>query len=554
MGLSFRLFRRITALVWFSQTCTELKKGGIFLNRVHQTPITMTELNMIKPNHGSVLFTPDSPANRKLRQLVAPPEWENPIPDGKYNLVVIGAGSGGLVTAAGAAGLGAKVALIEKHALGGDCLNVGCVPSKALLAAAKRAAAVKHAGDFGVRVNADGEVDFPALMTRTRELRARIAPNDSAQRFKELGVDVFLGEGRFKDGETIVVGDRELKYAKAVIATGARAIVLPIPGLAEAGALTNESLFSLTELPRRLAVIGAGPIGCEMAQAFARFGSEVTLFEVECRILPREDAAAAEIVENALRADGVQTVCEVKITGVERYGNIRRVTIERGNATEHLDFDQILIGVGRAPNVENLGLEAAGVDYDPRQGITVNDTLRTTNPKIFAVGDVAMQYKFTHMADATARLVIQNALFKGRRKYTGLLVPWCTYTQPEIAHVGLYEAEARERHGRKVQTFEQSFEDIDRSILEGHTAGLVKIHSHKGRILGATIVGEHAGDLISEISVAIRSGMKLGELAGVIHPYPTSAEAIRRLGDAYNRTRLTPLARKLFAWWLGFTR
>ncbi|MBI1194852.1 MAG: FAD-containing oxidoreductase [Gammaproteobacteria bacterium] len=509
---------------------------------------------MKRINNDTAIFTPESPANRKLRQLVAPPDWRNPVPSGKYNLVVIGAGSGGLITAAGAAGLGAKVALIEKHALGGDCLNVGCVPSKALLAAAKRISAVKHAGDFGVRLDAGTQVDFPAVMTRMRELRVRIAPNDSAQRFKELGVDVYLGEGQFTDGETIVVGDQKLKFSKAVIATGARAIVLPIPGLAEAVALTNESLFSLTELPKRLAVIGAGPIGCEMAQAFARFGSEVTLFEVECRILPREDIDAARIVESAMRADGVQTICEAKITQVERHGDTRRVTIERADAAERLEFDQILIGVGRAPNVENLGLEAAGVDYDKRLGVKVDDTLRTTNPKIFAVGDVAMKYKFTHMADATARLVIQNALFKGRKKYTDLLVPWCTYTQPEIAHVGLYESESKEQFGDGVQTFKQSFEEIDRSILEGHTEGFVKIYSHKGRILGATIVGEHAGDLISEVSVAMRSGMKLGELASVIHPYPTTAEAIRRLGDAYNRTRLTPLARKLFAWWLNVTR
>jgi len=514
-----------------------------------QTPSSMPDTL-----HDLPLFIPESPANQQLRKLVAPDDWQNPEPSGRYNLVVIGAGSGGLVTAAGAAGLGAKVALIEKHALGGDCLNVGCVPSKALLSAAKRVAAVKHAGEYGVRLPHEAEVDFPAIMERMRELRAKIAPNDSAERFKALGVDVFLGEGRFKDDATITVGDRELTFSKAVIATGARALVLPIPGLADAGALTNESLFSLTELPKRLAVIGAGPIGCEMAQAFARFGSEVTLFEAECRILPREDDAAAKIIEHALRADGVQTICEAKITRVERQEGIRRVTIERANATEHLDFDQILIGVGRAPNVDQLGLEAAGVDYDPRLGVKVDDTLRTTNPKIFAVGDVAMKYKFTHMADATARLVIQNTLFKGRKKYTDLLVPWCTYTQPEIAHVGLYESEAKARFGDKLLTFEQSFEDIDRSILEGHTEGFVKIHAHKGNIVGATIVGEQAGDLISEVSVAMRAGMKLGALAGVIHPYPTTAEAIRRLGDAYNRTRFTPLAQKLFAWWLKLTR
>ncbi|TVR52122.1 MAG: mercuric reductase [Puniceicoccaceae bacterium] len=500
------------------------------------------------------LFHPDTEANQTLRRHVAPPDWVNPKPSGRYNLVVIGAGGGGLVTAAGAAGLGAKVALIEKHALGGDCLNVGCVPSKALLAAAKRAAAVRKAGEFGVSLNDGYKVDFPALMERMRRLRAEIAPHDSAERFAGLGIDVFLGEGRFADRETVMVGETALRFSKAVIATGGRAIVLPIPGLEEAGALTNETLFSLTELPPRLAVIGAGPIGCEMAQAFARFGSKVTLFEAECRILPREDEEAATVVRQALHRDGVESICEVKIERAEAAGAEKRLHLVHRGESKTLDFDAILVGVGRAPNVDGLGLEEAGVAYDPRTGVTVDARLCTTNPRIFALGDVAMKYKFTHMAGATARLVIQNALFKGRKKHTDLLVPWCTYTQPELAHVGLYEHEARERHGDAVQTFTQPFSAMDRSILEGQTEGFVKVHAVKGRILGATIVGEHAGDLISEITVAMRAGMKLGTLSGVIHPYPTAAEAIQRIGDAYNRTRFTPLLRKLFAKWLAWTR
>jgi pyruvate/2-oxoglutarate dehydrogenase complex dihydrolipoamide dehydrogenase (E3) component len=431
---------------------------------------------------------------------------------------------------------------------------VGCVPSKALLAAAKEAAAVRGASAYGVRGAEGATVDFPAVMERMRELRALIGPNDSAERFRDLGIDVFLGEGRFTDGETVEVGGTELKFSKAVIATGARAIVLPIPGLEEAGALTNETLFSLTELPKRLAVIGAGPIGCEMAQAFARFGSEVTLFEADCKILPREDQDAAKVVEAALERDGVRTICDAKIEKVSRDGDIRQVTLEQKGETKHWAFDQILVGVGRAPNVEGLGLEAADVRYDKRKGVEVDDRLKTSNSRIFAVGDVAMQYKFTHMADATARIVIQNALFKGRKKYTDLLVPWCTYTQPEIAHVGLYEEEAKERHGEGLQTFTQNFDEIDRSILEGRTEGFVRVHAVKGEIVGATIVGEHAGDLISEFSVAMRAGMKLGSLASVIHPYPTTAEAIRKLGDAYNRTRFTPLVAKLFKKWLSWTR
>ncbi|MFU8848389.1 MAG: mercuric reductase [Opitutales bacterium] len=505
------------------------------------------------PDNNSI-FQPQTPANDKLRQDVAPPDWVNPEPAEKYNLVVIGAGSGGLVTAAGAAGLGAKVALIERNALGGDCLNVGCVPSKALLSAAKRAAALGDAGDYGVRLPGGSEVDFPAVMERMRELRAAIGPNDSAKRFKGLGIDVFLGEGRFKDGATIEVDGKELKFAKAVIATGGRAIVLPIPGLKEAGALTNETLFSLTELPRRFAVIGAGPIGCEMAQAFARLGSEVTLFEAQCKILSREDQDAAKIVEAALEHDGVRTICNAKIERVERDGDVRTIRFESEGESKSWEFDQILVGVGRAPNVKGIGLEAAGVEFDERKGVSVDAQLRTSNPKIFAVGDVAMDYKFTHMAGATARIVIQNALFKGRKKHTDLIVPWCTYTQPEIAHVGLYEEAAKEEYGEAVQTFTQAFAEIDRSILEAHTDGFVKVHAVKGRIVGATIVGEHAGDLISEITLAMQAGMKLGSLASVIHPYPTTAEAIQRIGDAYNRTRFTPLLAKLFKKWLSWTR
>ncbi|NBB79957.1 MAG: FAD-containing oxidoreductase [Verrucomicrobia bacterium] len=509
----------------------------------------MTDANTTK----NPIFEPETEANQRLRKDVAPPDWVNPEAAEKYNLVVIGAGSGGLVTAAGAAGLGARVALIERDALGGDCLNVGCVPSKALLSAAKRAAAVRDASGYGVSLPGGSEVDFSAVMERMRELRASIGPNDSAERFKELGIDVFLGEGRFKNEATIEVDGKELKFAKAVIATGGRAIVLPIPGLKEAGALTNETLFSLTELPRRFAVIGAGPIGCEMAQAFARLGSEVTLFEAQCKILPREDADAAKVVEAALERDGVRTVCDAKIEQVGREGDLRTIRIEHEGATQTWEFDQILVGVGRAPNVEGIGLENADVEFDKRKGVSVDAQLRTSNPKIFAVGDVAMDYKFTHMADATARIVIQNALFKGRKKHTDLLVPWCTYTQPEIAHVGLYEQEAKAQHGDALQTFRQDFSEIDRSILEGDTEGFVKMHTVKGKIVGATIVGEHAGDLISEITVAMQGGVKLGALSAVIHPYPTTAEAIQRIGDAYNKTRFTPLVAKLFKTWLKWT-
>ena len=340
--------------------------------------------------------------NQKLASAVHPPEWVNPEPDERYNLVVIGAGTAGLVTAAGAAGLGAKVALVERELMGGDCLNVGCVPSKALIRAARAAADVRDAGTFGVYVPEGVHVDFGAVMERMRRLRASISHADSAERFRSLGVDVFLGEGRFVDGSTVEVGGRHLRFRKAVIATGARAIVLPIPGLAEARPLTNETVFSLTELPRRLAVIGAGPIGCELAQVFTRFGSEVRLIEVMERILGREDPDAAKIVADALVRDGVDLACSRNVKRVEVRGSEKVLTVECEGETSEVVVDEILIGVGRAPNVECLNLEAVGVAFDP-QGIVVDDRLRTTNPQIFSAGDVSSTYKFTHAADFLAR-------------------------------------------------------------------------------------------------------------------------------------------------------
>ena len=320
--------------------------------------------------------------------------------------------------------------------------------------------------------------------------------------------------------------------------------------------LTNETVFSLTELPKRLAVIGAGPIGCELAQSFARFGSEVTLFEAECKILPREDQDAAEIVREALHRDGIRSLCEVKTTNIDQAaaGGPKRIHYERKGESHVDEFDDILVGVGRAPNVEGLNLEAAGVEYS-KFGITVNDKLQTTNKRIFAAGDVCLKYKFTHTADAAARIVLRNALFMGRAKVSALTVPWCTYTDPEIAHIGLYPAEAEEK-GIEIETFTQKFDHVDRAILEGHTEGMVKVHVKKGsdEIVGATIVGAHAGEMISELSVAITNKVGLGKIANTIHPYPTESEAIKRVADAYNRTKLTPRVSKMFKKWLAWQR
>ncbi|UCF36865.1 MAG: mercuric reductase [Acidobacteriota bacterium] len=493
--------------------------------------------------------------DQSLLDQVHPTDWVNPLPQSRYNLVVIGGGTAGLVTAAGAAGLGARVALVERHLMGGDCLNFGCVPSKALIRSSRGVADARSAGKLGVRRTEAAVADFPAVMERLRSIRAGISRHDSVHRFSELGVDVFLGEGRFAGPDRIEVGDQILRFSKAVIATGARASVPPIPGLVEAGYLTNETIFSLTELPARLAIVGGGPIGCELAQAFSRLGSKVTLIELEKRFLPREDPEAAELLKTVFVEEEIDLRLNTRLSRVENSASEKRLVLESDGNVDSLDVDQILIGTGRSPNVAGLNLERAGVHYSTSGGIEVDDHLRTTNRRIFAAGDVVMQHQFTHAADASARIVIQNALFLGRKKASRLVIPWCTYTSPEIAHVGLSESESRVR-GIEIRTFKTKLSSVDRAVLDGEERGFVKIHVGKrsDQILGATIVATSAGDMISEVTLAIVGEIGLGSLASVIHPYPTQSEAIRRTADAYNRTRLTPTVKALFERWLKWTR
>ena len=503
----------------------------------------------------TVCVLPDTPENRTLIDNVHPPDWVNPEPTGRYNLVVIGAGTAGLICAAGAASLGGKVALIERHLMGGDCLNVGCVPSKGLLRAARATYDARSASEFGVRGGDLASFDFSAAMERMRRLRAEISVHDSAVRFRdELGVDVFIGEGVFSGPDTVEVAGTQLLFKKAAICSGARAVAPPIPGLAEAGYLTNETVFSLTELPPRLAVIGAGPVGCELAQAFRRFGSRVILFELASHILGREDRDAAVILHQTFIREGIDLQLGVKILGVERRGQEITVRFEQHGSTSEVTVDQILVGAGRAPNTGGAGLEAAGVIFDSG-GVTVNDRLQTSNPDIYAAGDICSPFKFTHTADAMARILLANALFKGRQKVSGLTIPWCTYTDPEIAHVGMYEQDA-EAKGIKVTTLTVPLSEVDRAVLDGETAGFARVHMKSGtdRILGATIVARHAGEMLNEFSVAITNGLGLGAIAKTIHPYPTQAEVIKKLADLYNRTRLTPRVKRLLSGWLKWQR
>jgi pyruvate/2-oxoglutarate dehydrogenase complex dihydrolipoamide dehydrogenase (E3) component/uncharacterized membrane protein YdjX (TVP38/TMEM64 family) len=494
------------------------------------------------------------PHDQKLIDNCHPPGRVNPTPSGKYNLVVIGAGTAGLVSAAGAAGLGAKVALIERNLMGGDCLSVGCVPSKGVIRASRAAYEARRGAEFGVVLAGEPKIDFAAAMERMRRLRADISQHDSVERFTKLGVDVFIAAGRFVGAGAIEVDGKKLQFDRAVIASGARAAEPAIPGLKEAGFYTNETVFTLTELPRRLAVIGAGPIGCELAQTFQRFGTEVTLITDGAEILPKEDRDAAAIVRRQVEKDGGRIITGATVQQVKAKGEAKNLTVGIGDRALRIDCDAIVVAVGRAPNLENLGLDEAGVRYASR-GVEVDPRLRTTNPRIFAAGDICSRFKFTHAADAMARIVIANALFMARRKVTDLVIPWCTYTDPEIAHVGYYEKDAQSA-GFSVATITETLSNVDRAILDEETDGFARVHYDKktGRILGGTIVAHHAGEMIGELTLAIGAKQSIAMLSSTIHPYPTQAEVLRKIGDAYMRTKLTPVVKKVFGKWLAWRR
>ncbi|MBI4523340.1 MAG: FAD-containing oxidoreductase [Deltaproteobacteria bacterium] len=508
-----------------------------------------------KPTRFREMMLVDDPHDEKLIENCHPPGWANPIPSGKYNLVVIGGGTAGLVSAAGAAGLGAKVALIERNLMGGDCLNVGCVPSKGIIRASRAAFEMRGGAVFGIQSPEPPVVSFSRAMERMRRIRAEISFHDSARRFQDLGVDVYIGNGRFVGPSTVEVEGARLEFRRAVIATGGRAAEPDIPGLNEAGYHTNETIFTITELPRRLAVIGAGPIGCELAQAFARFGSEVYLFEALHGIMPNEDPDAAEIVRGSmLDRDCIKLMCCGKDLQVSHANGGKRLKVESHGNHYDIVVEEILIGVGRKPNLEGLGLETAGVQYTA-QGVTVDERLRTSNPRIYAAGDICSRYKFTHAADAMARIVIANALFFARRKVADLVIPWCTYTDPEIAHVGYYEKTARSA-GYDVETMTESLNEVDRAILDGEDEGFARVHYDKrtGRILAGTLVARHAGEMISELTLAIVAKQKMDILSSTVHSYPTQAEVLRKVGDAYMRTKLTPRVKAIFGRWLAWSR
>ncbi|MCO5199317.1 MAG: mercuric reductase [Anaerolineae bacterium] len=492
--------------------------------------------------------------NQRLLDYVRPAEWQNPTPNGRYNFVVIGGGSAGLIAASGAAAIGARVALIEKNFLGGDCLNVGCVPSKALLRAAKVVGEIDRGRHLGIAV--DGlSADFDAVMDQVRKARAEIAPHDSAQRYQKLGVDVYFGDAHFTGENMLQIDGQTVEFKRALIATGSRPASLPIIGLAEAGYLTNETLWNVKNQPEQLAIIGAGPVGVEMAQAFQRLGTQVTLFDFEPRILPREDATASALLADALLRDGVVLKLGSEIGRVSAENHGKRIEYEQDGEAHSMIVDEILVAAGRAPNVEGLKLENASVNFDD-DGIVVDDHLRTSNPAIYAAGDVAMTHKYTHVAGHAGAIVVQNALFPAiKRKASSLIVPRVVYTDPEIAHVGLDSLAAAER-GIAIDTYTQSFSGVDRAVTDSETEGIITVHVKRGsdKIVGATVVSRHAGELMSHITMAMKYNIGLSKIMMVVFPYPTQAEVLQKVAGQYNRTRLTPTLKRILDWWMAVTR
>src|SRR5437867_3872435 len=476
--------------------------------------------------------------------------------EGVYNVVVIGAGTAGLVTAAGTAGLGGRVALIERNLMGADCLNFGCVPSKALISSARLIQQIRDAEKWGLD-RQEPQFVFENIFERMRARRAKIAPNDSQERFESLGVDVFRGEARFVSPYEVEVAGQKLRAKNFVIATGSRAVIPKIEGIKSVPYFTNETIFDdLKEKPESMIVLGGGPIGCELAQTFQRLDVDVTIFQRGDQLLPREDRDVAEFVERRLINEGVRVIknADVRAVATSDTGKVALQLLDRrsGQLAEPTFFaDVLLVAVGRRPNLRGLDLKAVGIDVTERE-MRVNDYLQTSQRHIYAVGDVIGPFLFTHMADAQARVVVRNILVPFqflRQKMDYSVVPWCTYMDPEVAHVGLGEKEAKEQN-IDYDLFVVPLEDIDRAVVESEDAGFAKILTGKGsdKILGATIIAPHAGDLLHEFVLAMNAGIGLATIGSTIHAYPTLAELARKAGDKYNRTRLTPTAKKVFTW------
>lgn len=491
---------------------------------------------------------------QEIARNLRPADWQNPEPAGRYDLAVIGAGPAGLLAARFAAAQGARVALIEAAAIGGDSTNIGCVPSKTIIRSGRLCSDVRQARHFGVEVPEAGPCSVSAL-ERVRKVQARISRADSAACLTDEGIDLFFGAARFADHRSLRIGDKTIRFVRAIVATGGTLRPPDVPGLAEIGYVTVETLFNRDSLPRKMMMIGGGPLGCEMAQALARLGVDIVLVQSAPKFLPREERDAAQLLSEALARDGIEVHLNTTAVSARQTAQGKEVALSTGGDPFAITVDEVMIGVGRMPRIADLDLDVAGIAADPETGIRVDDFMRTTNRRVFAAGDVCGKYMFTHVAEAGARLAVHNALFFGRRRFSRLTIPWCTFTDPEIAHVGLYADQAISK-GIAIKTYTILMHEVDRALTDGEETGFVKIHVRQGsdRILGATVVARHAGEMLNEITLAMEHGIGLCALSRVIHAYPTQSAAIKAAADACVADRQVPRLRQMSSRWMSVLR
>jgi pyruvate/2-oxoglutarate dehydrogenase complex dihydrolipoamide dehydrogenase (E3) component len=469
---------------------------------------------------------------------VRPPGWQNPRPRDRYDLVIVGGGPAGLSAAEFARREGLSVALIERYRLGGNSLNSGSIPSKAIIRAARVLSSLRDEEEYGAAAFERPLTDFPAVMERTRRIRTRIAEYHAVERLKAQGIDVFFDDARFAEAHLVIAGQTPLSFKKAVIATGARPRSSNIPGLDLVGYLTSDSIFDLVELPKRFGVIGGGPLGCELAQAFCRLGSRVTIVQNEAKFLPDEERDAAELLSMSMSRDGVDTRLNTTVVGARMEGGAKRLDTISDDIKCSVGVDEILLSIGRVPNVDSLALAAGGIHFEPAQGINVDDFLCTSNVDVYAAGDVCNRRQFANVAASSGRLAVQNAFGAPRERQHQAAIPWCTYCDPEIAHIGMHARAAREQ-SIPVECYTVMMQDVDRAITDGLDDGFIKIYVRQGtdRILGATIVATRASELINEMSVIMNAGIGMRRLATIVHAYPSQSDAIRLAAVAFVKSR-----------------